>query len=71
MLACQSLSGELEKIAQDIYKKVCEVEGLKYDIEFNVRQKDFEVRVNRGHLKKICFLTHFLMSTDPVETLSF
>ncbi|VDP10084.1 unnamed protein product [Soboliphyme baturini] len=34
---------ELEKIAQDFYTKVTQLEELKYDLEYSVRQKDFEI----------------------------
>uniref|UniRef100_A0A5S6QI34 Troponin I n=1 Tax=Trichuris muris TaxID=70415 RepID=A0A5S6QI34_TRIMR len=34
---------ELEKIASDFLKKISELEELKYDLEYSVRQKDFEI----------------------------
>lgn len=34
---------ELEKIARQFYAKIAELEDAKYDLEYNVRQKDFEI----------------------------
>ncbi|KFD71862.1 hypothetical protein M514_05582 [Trichuris suis] len=34
---------ELEKIASEFLKKISELEELKYDLEYSVRQKDFEI----------------------------
>jgi len=35
--------GQLQKIAQEMWKRVGEVEDSKYDLEYQVRQKDFEI----------------------------
>ncbi|XP_003382278.1 troponin I 2 [Trichinella spiralis] len=34
---------ELEKIASQFVKRIAELEELKYDLEYSVRQKDFEI----------------------------
>jgi len=34
---------QLKKIAQEMWKRVGEVEDSKYDLEYQVRQKDFEI----------------------------
>lgn len=34
---------ELEKIAKQFHAKIAELEDAKYDLEYNVRQKDFEI----------------------------
>jgi hypothetical protein len=36
-------SAKLEKIANDIYERIKKVEEEKYDLEYSVRQKDFEI----------------------------
>jgi len=35
--------GELEKIAKDIYSRLTKLVEEKYDLEYHVRQKDFEI----------------------------
>jgi len=34
---------ELEKLAKQFHAKIAELEDSKYDLEYNVRQKDFEI----------------------------
>jgi len=34
---------ELEKIARQFHQRICELEDSKYDLEYQVRQKDFEI----------------------------
>jgi hypothetical protein len=35
--------GKLEALAKQFHQKIAELEELKYDLEYNVRQKDFEI----------------------------
>jgi len=35
--------GELQKILADMHKRACQLEEEKYDLEYDVRQKDFEI----------------------------
>lgn len=35
--------GELQKILQDMHMRVCKLEEEKYDLEYGVRAKDFEI----------------------------
>lgn len=39
------MPGELQKIANDLLKKLEQVETIKYELDFAVRQKDHEVRL--------------------------
>jgi len=38
-----SSDSELQKIAYNFHTKICELESVKYDLEYTVRQKDFEL----------------------------
>jgi len=38
-----SAQDELEKLCQQFHKKIAELEESKYDLEYTVRQKDFEI----------------------------
>ena len=38
-------SAKLEKLANEIYDRIKQVEEAKYDLEYSVRQKDFEVGI--------------------------
>lgn len=65
---------ELEKLAQQFHKKIAELEESKYDLEYAVRQKDFEVseslEANKIYLRFLlglllaflCFLSLRIMS---------
>jgi len=76
---------ELEKIAKQFHAKIAELEDAKYDLEYNVRQKDFEIneltiQVNdlRGKfvkptLKKVSkYDTKFAkLQKKPEQTINF
>jgi len=38
-----SNQGQLEELAKKFHAKIAELEDAKYDLEYNVRQKDFEI----------------------------
>lgn len=37
--------GDLRSLCQDYYKKICDIESAKYDIEKEVEFKDYKVNV--------------------------
>lgn len=44
------LAAELQKIFTEMHKRVAQLEEEKYDLEYDVRQKDFEVNFFSYHV---------------------
>jgi hypothetical protein len=48
-----SAQDDLEKLAKEFHKKISELEESKYDLEYTVRQKDFEATCKKSLLRCI------------------
>lgn len=46
-----ALSGQLKSICQDYYKKINDLESKKWDIEYEIKKKDMEVRATLRYLR--------------------
>lgn len=44
-LWCTKWTDSLRSICKNYYQKICDLEGVKYDVEYMVKKKDIEVRI--------------------------
>lgn len=47
------VSGKLSQVYKDMLDRILKLEAEKYDVNYSVRQKDFEVRLALSYLSLI------------------